>query len=163
MHPCLIFLIVCLLLNAIMTLVTESWWQSSSPWRTDHKNLEYIRSAKCLSSRQAWWTLFFICLHFSISYNQSFKNIKPDAFPHIIDHSKLSLSHFHSAQEPCCFNVDLRDRIKGLHGHTRGNTSINLPTRSFVFAWEFTVRRHLVGSLFQGSLPSRGQSYHVSH
>ncbi len=26
---------------------------------TDHKNLEYIRSAKCLNSRQARWALFF--------------------------------------------------------------------------------------------------------
>ena len=35
---------------------------------TDHKNLEYIRSAKRLNSRQARWALFFNRFNFSLSY-----------------------------------------------------------------------------------------------
>ena len=35
---------------------------------TDHKNLEYIRSAKRLNSRQARWALFFNRFDFSLSY-----------------------------------------------------------------------------------------------
>ena len=46
---------------------------------TDHKNLEYIRSAKRLSSRQARWALFFNRFDFSLSYRPGSKNAKPDA------------------------------------------------------------------------------------
>ena len=46
---------------------------------TDHKNLEYIRSAKRLSSRQARWALFFNRFDFSLSYRPGSKNVKPDA------------------------------------------------------------------------------------
>ncbi|XP_057205010.1 uncharacterized protein si:ch211-159i8.4 isoform X2 [Triplophysa rosa] len=46
---------------------------------TDHKNLEYIRSAKRLSSRQARWSLFFGRFNFTLSFRPGSKNIKPDA------------------------------------------------------------------------------------
>ncbi|XP_026103014.1 uncharacterized protein LOC113074396 [Carassius auratus] len=46
---------------------------------TDHKNLEYIRSAKRLSSRQARWALFFARFNFTLSYRPGSKNTKPDA------------------------------------------------------------------------------------
>ncbi len=49
-------------------LALEEWryWLKGSGvpfivW-TDHKNLEYIRTAKCLYSRQARWALFFVIL-----------------------------------------------------------------------------------------------------
>ncbi len=45
----------------------------------DHKNLEYIRSAKRLSSRQARWALFFGRFNFTLSYRPGSKNVKPDA------------------------------------------------------------------------------------
>ena len=46
---------------------------------TDYKNLEYIRSAKCLNPRQARWALFFNRFNFSLSYQSGFKNVKPGA------------------------------------------------------------------------------------
>ncbi|KAG1974134.1 retrotransposable element [Pimephales promelas] len=46
---------------------------------TDHRNLEYIRSAKRLCARQARWALFFTRFNFSISYRPGSKNLKPDA------------------------------------------------------------------------------------
>ncbi len=46
---------------------------------TDHKNLEYIRSAKRLNARQARWALFFGRFNFSLSYRPGSKNTKPDA------------------------------------------------------------------------------------
>ncbi|KAK5935443.1 hypothetical protein CgunFtcFv8_020806 [Champsocephalus gunnari] len=46
---------------------------------TDNKNVEYIRSAKRLNSRQARWALFFTRFDFSLSYRPGSKNIKPDA------------------------------------------------------------------------------------
>ncbi len=59
---------------------------------TDHKNLEYIQSAKRLNSRQARWALFFRRFDFSISYRPGSKNIKPDALSRIFDHSDRPVS-----------------------------------------------------------------------
>ena len=46
---------------------------------TDHKNLEYIQTAKRLNSRQARWALFFTRFKFSLSYRPGSRNTKPDA------------------------------------------------------------------------------------
>lgn len=46
---------------------------------TDHKNLEYIRTTKRLSSRQARWSLFFTRFNFSLSYRPGSRNVKPNA------------------------------------------------------------------------------------
>ncbi|KAG1935922.1 retrotransposable element [Pimephales promelas] len=52
---------------------------------TDHKNLEYIRSAKRLNSRQARWALFFSRFDFNISYRPGSKNGKPDALSRVFE------------------------------------------------------------------------------
>lgn len=44
---------------------------------TDHKNLEYLRSAKRLNSQQARLALFFTHFNFTITYTP--ENVKPDA------------------------------------------------------------------------------------
>ncbi|KAL2082802.1 hypothetical protein ACEWY4_022620 [Coilia grayii] len=46
---------------------------------TDHKNLEYLHSAKRLNPRQARWSLFFSRFNFTLSYRPGSKNSKPDA------------------------------------------------------------------------------------
>ncbi len=46
---------------------------------TDHKNLEYIQTAKRLNSRQARWALFFTRFNFTLSYRPGSRNVKPDA------------------------------------------------------------------------------------
>ncbi len=75
-------------------LALEEWlhWLEGSGvlfiiW-TDHKNLEYIKSAKRLNSGQARWALIFSRFYFSISYRSGSKNIKPDALSCIFDHSE---------------------------------------------------------------------------
>ncbi len=75
-------------------LALEEWrhWLEGSGvpfivW-TDHKNLEYIRTAKRLNSRQARWALFFGRFDFSLSYRPGSKNIKPDSLSRIFDHSE---------------------------------------------------------------------------
>lgn len=52
---------------------------------TDHKNLEYIKSAKRLNSRQARWALFFNRFDFVLSYRPGAKNGKPDALSRQFD------------------------------------------------------------------------------
>ncbi|KAI2645252.1 Transposon Tf2-6 polyprotein [Labeo rohita] len=46
---------------------------------TDHKNLEYIKSAKRLNPRQARWALFFTRFQFTVTYRPGSKNSKADA------------------------------------------------------------------------------------
>ncbi|KAG1952394.1 retrotransposable element [Pimephales promelas] len=55
---------------------------------TDHRNLEYIRSAKRLNARQARWALFFDRFDFSISFRPGSKNLKPDALSRQFDSSE---------------------------------------------------------------------------
>ncbi|KAL0190943.1 hypothetical protein M9458_013641, partial [Cirrhinus mrigala] len=56
---------------------------------TDHRNLEYIRTAKVLNHRQARWALFFTRFHFDITYRPGSQNTKADALSriHEPDHS----------------------------------------------------------------------------
>lgn len=67
-----------------LKLALEEWrhWlegagQPFQAW-TDHKNLEYIRSAKRLNSRQARWALFLNRFNFTL-YRPGSRNVKPDA------------------------------------------------------------------------------------
>lgn len=66
-------------------LALEEWrhWLEGSTipflvW-TDHKNLEYIRTAKRLNPRQSRWALFFTRFNFTLSYRPGSRNTKPDA------------------------------------------------------------------------------------
>ena len=68
-----------------MKLALEEWrqWLEGTKvpvlvW-TDPRNLEYIRSAKRLNSRQARWSLFFDRFNFTLSYRPASRNLKPDA------------------------------------------------------------------------------------
>lgn len=45
----------------------------------DHKNLEYLCTAKRLNPRQAHWSLFFAKFNFTLSYRPGSKNVKADA------------------------------------------------------------------------------------
>ncbi|KAL0150390.1 hypothetical protein M9458_054207 [Cirrhinus mrigala] len=50
---------------------------------TDHKNLEYLRTAKVLNHRQARWALFFTRFDFEISYRPGSQNLKADALSRV--------------------------------------------------------------------------------
>ncbi|KAI2650806.1 Transposon Tf2-6 polyprotein [Labeo rohita] len=58
---------------------------------TDHKNLEYLHSAKVLNHRQARWALFFTRFNFTINYRPGTQNLKADALSriHEPDHATL--------------------------------------------------------------------------
>ncbi len=67
-----------------MKLALEEWrhWLEGTTHPfivlTDHKNLEYLRSAKRLHPRQARWALF-TRFHFTVTYRPGTKNTKADA------------------------------------------------------------------------------------
>lgn len=69
----------------VVKLALEEWrhWLEGSEhpfivW-TDHRNLEYLRSAKRLNARQARWMLFFERFKFTMTYRPGSRNTKPDA------------------------------------------------------------------------------------
>ncbi|KAK3556118.1 hypothetical protein QTP70_005602 [Hemibagrus guttatus] len=58
---------------------------------TDHKNLEYIKSAKRLNPRQARWSLFFTRFQFTVTYRPGSKNSKADALSRRHDHPQTDV------------------------------------------------------------------------
>ncbi len=54
---------------------------------TDHRNLEYLRSAKRLNYRQARWALFFTRFDFSVTYRPGTQNTKADALSRLHESS----------------------------------------------------------------------------
>ena len=79
---------------------------------TDQKNLEYIRSAKRLSSHQARWALFF---NFSLSYHPESKNVKPDALSRQFQSDSgptLLESILPSKVVMCVVTWDIEDKVK---------------------------------------------------
>ena len=53
-------------------------WPLHIVW-TNHKNMEYLHTAKRLNSRQARWAVLFTRFNFSLSYRPGSKKVKPDA------------------------------------------------------------------------------------
>ncbi len=56
---------------------------------TDHRNLEYLRSAKRLNHRQARWALFFTRFDFTVTYRPGSLNTKADALSRQYESSLL--------------------------------------------------------------------------
>ncbi|KAI2663508.1 Transposon Tf2-9 polyprotein [Labeo rohita] len=52
---------------------------------TDHKNLEYLRTARVLNHRQARWALFFTRFQFQVTYRPGSQNTKADALSRMHD------------------------------------------------------------------------------
>ncbi len=60
---------------------------------TDHRDLEYLKSAKRLNHRQARWALFFTRFDFSVTYRPGTQNTKADALSRLHESSILPLTH----------------------------------------------------------------------
>ena len=97
---------------------------------TDHRNLEYLRTAKCLNPRQARWSLLFNRFTFTLSYRPGSRNAKPDA-----------LSRLHSSRTP---DTETQDTI--------------LPLRTLVIATRLEivdqVERSLEGKVIPADTPA---------
>jgi len=77
-----------------MKAALEEWWHwlegAQHPFTilTDHKNLEYLRSAKRLNPRQARWAMFFTRFQFTVTYRPGSRNIKADALPRQVEEAE---------------------------------------------------------------------------
>ncbi len=82
-----------------MELALEEWrhWLKGAthPFLvlTDHKSLEYLRSAKRLNPRQARWALFFTRFRFTVTYRPGTKNTKADALSRQTEETVQSISN----------------------------------------------------------------------
>uniref|UniRef100_A0A669DIS8 ribonuclease H n=1 Tax=Oreochromis niloticus TaxID=8128 RepID=A0A669DIS8_ORENI len=126
---------------------------------TDHKNLEYIRSAKRLNARQARWALFFTRFCFTITYRPGSRDVKPNALSR----------QFTTSEDPIAAQVSL---LSGFHPQTNGQaeranqelkaalrclTSTNQTTWSEQLMWVEYAHNSLTSSatgvsLFEASL-----------
>uniref|UniRef100_A0A674PJ94 Uncharacterized protein n=1 Tax=Takifugu rubripes TaxID=31033 RepID=A0A674PJ94_TAKRU len=102
---------------------------------TDHKNLEYIRSAKRLNSRQARWSLFFTRFNFSLSYRPGSRNVKPDALSHqFLGTEDTALNPDTILPAPCLvasLTWEVEERVKAALENQPGPSSCP-PDRLFV-------------------------------
>uniref|UniRef100_A0A8C7KJ45 Gypsy retrotransposon integrase-like protein 1 n=1 Tax=Oncorhynchus kisutch TaxID=8019 RepID=A0A8C7KJ45_ONCKI len=108
---------------------------------TDHRNLEYIRSAKRLNARQARWALFFARFEFVISYRPGSKNTKPDALSRLFSSSVVST-------DPEGLTVwGIERQVKQALTHTpsppacpRNLLFVPVPTRLAVLQWAHSAK-----------------------
>ncbi|KAI3354114.1 hypothetical protein L3Q82_018667 [Scortum barcoo] len=110
-------------------LALEEWrhWLEGSKqpflvW-TDHKNLEYIRSAKRLNSRQARWSLILTRFNFTLSYRPGSRNIKPDALSRQFLKDEDVTLHVQTPSSPSSHLVapltwEIEERVKGCTGRS---------------------------------------------
>ena len=122
-------------------LALEEWrhWlegtkQTFLVW-TDHKNLEYIQSAKRLNSRQARWVLFLTMFNMSLSYRRGTRNVKPDALSRQFSEKEESTANPNTILPSTCLVApltwEIEERVRtALGGHS--GTSACPPDRLFV-------------------------------
>ena len=93
---------------------------------TDHRNLEYIRTAKRLNSRQARWSLFFDRFNFTLSYRPGSRNTKPDAlsrqFPESPDETAESSTIVPASCLVAAVTWEIEEKVRA--------ASLNLPAPS---------------------------------
>lgn len=112
---------------------------------TDHKNLEYIRTAKRLNSRQARWALFFNRFSFTLSFRPGSRNAKPDALSRQFETMPSSEAPSTILSPSCVIGAvtwDVESEVKGaLEGvqspeHCPNNRLfVPAPLRSRVLQW----------------------------
>uniref|UniRef100_A0AAQ4QLT0 Gypsy retrotransposon integrase-like protein 1 n=1 Tax=Gasterosteus aculeatus aculeatus TaxID=481459 RepID=A0AAQ4QLT0_GASAC len=117
---------------------------------TDHKNLEYIRSAKRLNSRQARWALFFNRFNFSLSYRPGSKNTKADALSRLFDPGSAPRSPSTILPPSCVVGavtwaIEQRVRQANVNGQVPDGCPpnrlfVSIPLRPQVIHWAHTSR-----------------------
>ncbi|KAI4888300.1 hypothetical protein NFI96_011993 [Prochilodus magdalenae] len=131
---------------------------------TDHKNLEYLRSAKRLNSRQARWALFFTRFNFRLTYRPGTRNTKADALSRIFEHEPSEEASPKTILEPAVFLAPVRWEIDADIERANSGSSVPEccpPARLYVPA---RFRDHLITwahtSLTTGH-PGENRTFHL--
>ena len=80
---------------------------------TDHRNLEYLHSARRLTPRQARWALFLGRFNFTLSYRPGSRNGKPDALSWQFS-TETGSTELETILPPSCRVATLSWRLEGL-------------------------------------------------
>ncbi|KAL0186198.1 hypothetical protein M9458_017868, partial [Cirrhinus mrigala] len=114
---------------------------------TDHRNLEYLKTAKRLNPRQARWSLFFTRFDFKVTYRPGSKNTKADTLSR----------QFESTQSPATGEHIIRTESNGQV--KRLNQELTRFLRSYCHLNQQSCSRYLLWAEYaQNSLrkPSTG-------
>ena len=118
-------------------------------------NLEYVRTAKRLNSRQARWSLFFTRFNFSLSYRPESRNIKPDAlsrqFQEIEDAIPGHVPILSAPSMVATLTWEIEERVRSA---MEFQPSPNKVPRYCLFVSSSAVRCPPVGSFLQAFLSS---------
>ncbi|XP_041810033.1 uncharacterized protein lrfn4b [Chelmon rostratus] len=117
---------------------------------TDHKNLEYIRTARRLNSRQARWALFFTRFNFTLSYRPGSRNTKPDALSRQFEPDDLPRSPSTILPAACVIGAvtwdiesEVRQALEGAkipEGCPQNLLFVPIPLRPRVLQWAHASR-----------------------
>lgn len=91
---------------------------------TDHKNIEYIKTAKRLNPRQARWALFFSRFNFTLSYRPGSKNLKPDALSRLFKEDCVARGVETIIPRSCvvgCVSWEIEEQVR------RANQGVEIP------------------------------------
>ena len=146
------------LLAVVLALQEWRHWLEGSThpfivW-SDHKNLSYLRSARRLNSRQAWWALFLGRFHFTLTYRPGSKNIKTDALSRQFALPVEELWKHHPAIRLCGWSSRVGDQGCGPGGPEGPAGSTGLSTRQVVCTRGGEISCPSMGTRLPDCLPS---------
>ncbi|XP_031758562.1 uncharacterized protein LOC108647661 [Xenopus tropicalis] len=103
---------------------------------TDHKNLEYLRSAKRLRPRQARWALFFSRFQLHITYRPGSRNTKADALSRMYSSDASFVTDPAPILQPSSFLLmqpSLLHKIRQHYNSDVADTMLNLQDGFYFF------------------------------
>ena len=117
---------------------------------TEHKNLEYLQTAKRLNSRQARWSLFFSRFNFHLAYRPGSKNVKLDALSRYFEEEMKEIEE-NTILWPKIFiravEMDIEKTVKSALGSRatpskcpNGKLFVPIAVRSQVIQWGHSSR-----------------------
>lgn len=111
---------------------------------TDRKNLEYIRTAKCLNARQARWALSFNGLNFTFSYKPGSINTEPDTLSCLPDHDSTTKNLSYILPSSCAVTWGVERRVLEVNAYLQAPVGCP-PNQLFVLV---SLRSQVIHSVY---------------
>lgn len=123
---------------------------------TDHKNLQYLQTAKCLNSLHARWALFFNWINFHLSYRPGSKNTKLDALSRIHRTDPASAEFSYILPRSCIVGAvtwEIEEKVK--HASQTVNVPSNCPQNRLFVVPKTSFLGHPLGSCLPFCMSTR--------
>ncbi len=128
---------------------------------TDHRNLEYLKSAKRLNHRQARWSLFFTRFDFRITYRPGSQNTKADALSRLHESDSQTPDQEPILPPTIILAPVLWDILTEIRGSGHGSSTDRNPRPPHVRSTGFKAESDSIGTL-QSQLRSSGYRSHIT-